>query len=177
MALPRETILGKLLAHMRAHVATLPEGERFKVRHWRFRNPTKQEMPCVSLRYIADDAQGVTRASDDAQPSTAEEVYDLGVNLIADSALPPEVDEEEDDLGDDPTGLGEASRMIEICLDSLFVPGEQNETLDGTVRSISYDGSAEDDDESKPDNVRLAERLSFEYATRAEAPHILLLGE
>lgn len=176
MALPRITILNALLAHLRAHVDTLPVDQQFKVRHWRFRNPTTKEMPCVSLRYVSVDASGVTRATDGEQPSTSEEVFELNLDLIADSPVPAELDEEADDLGDDPTGLEACSTMIGVCLDALFTPGEPVETLGGTVRDIRYDGSAENDDDSRPDNVRLAERLAFEYATRAEAPQHHLIG-
>lgn len=182
MALPRIIILPKLLAHFRAAVQALPEEERFIVRHSRFRRkPTAAEVKrgVVSIEYVGDDAQGVSRATDGDELSQSEEVYDLNINLVAECELPPEKDEAEDgsDLGDDETGLAEASRMIEILLGTLFTPGEQPETLDGTVRNIRYDGSAPEDEESSTDNVRLAERIALEYATRTEAPTHLLLGE
>jgi len=151
------------------------------VRHMRFRNPSTKEMPCVSLRFVGDDAPGITRATDGEGPSTAEEVLELGVELVADSPIPPEVDEEgddsEEDEGQDPTGLATCSNMLEVLLESLFTPGEPAATLGGLVWDIRYDGSADDDDVSKPDNVRLAERITLQYRVRAEAPTHLLIGD
>lgn len=182
MTLPRIIILSKLLAHFRAAVDALPEEERFIVRHSRFRRkPTGAEIKkgVVSIEYVGDDAQGVSRATDGDELSTSEEVFDLNINLVAECELPAEKDEAEDgsDLGDDETGLGEASRMLEILFDSIYTPGEQPVTLDGTVRGFRYDGSAPEDEESTSDNVRLAERMALEYATRTEAPTHLLIGE
>lgn len=184
MALPRLRILAALRAHFRAAVAaavvagTIPK--KFKVRHWRFRSPGTNEWPCVSLRYAGDDPQGTTRPVDGDELSTSEEVWELSVDLVADAALPAEKDEEEgDDEGpdDDPTGLRVPSDMLELLLNSLFTPGEHAVTLGGMAYDIRYDGSAEDDGDSKPDNVRLSERIVIEYRVRKEAPTHLLLGE
>jgi hypothetical protein len=184
MTLPRIRLLSALRAHFRAAVAAavvagdIPKA--FKVRHWRFRNPSTKEWPCVSLRYAGDDPQGTTRPTDGDRLSTSEEVFELGITLQADAALPAEKDEENgDDEGpdDDPTGLRVPSEMLELLLNSLFTPGEQPVTLGGMAYDIRYDGSADDDDDSKPDNVRLSERIVIEYRVRKEAPTHLLLGE
>lgn len=184
MPLPRLVILPALRAHFRAAVAAAVVAgiidEPFKVRHWRFRDPSKNEWPCVSLRYRGEDPQGTTRPTDGDDLSTSEEVFELMIDLVADAELPPEKDEEEGDdegPGDDPTGMRVPSGMLEILLNSIFTPGQLPVTLGGLAYDIRYDGTADDEDESKPDNVRLSERLVIEYRVRKEAPTHLLLGE
>lgn len=174
--LPRIVILEALRDHFRAAVPLVGGRPAFRVRHWRFRSPANEEMPCVSLRYIGDDAPGVTRGSDGSAPSMAEEVFELSVELVADAPLPPEEDEVDGQDGADPTGLATCSSMLETCLNSLFTPGQLPTTLGGLVWNIRYDGSGDDEDVSQPDNARLAERLTFEYRVRAEAPTHLLMG-
>jgi hypothetical protein len=181
--LPRLLLLEALKAHFRANVPASeddPLKPAFKVRHMRFRNPTKKEMPCVSLRFVGDDAPGQVRGTDGEGLSMAEEVFELGVELVADAEIPPERDEEDGgdvDDGEDPTGLATCSDMIEILMNSLFTEGEEAVTLGGLAWDIRYDGSADDDDVSKPDNVRLAERITLVYRVRAEAPTQILIGE
>jgi hypothetical protein len=184
MTLPRLVILSALRDHFRAAVAeavvaaAIPK--RFKVRHWRFRDPTKAEWPCVSLRYRGEDPQGTTRPTDGDGLSASEEVFELMIDLVADADLPAEKDEADgDDEGpdDDPTGMRVPSEMLEILFASIYTPGMAPVTLGGLAYDIRYDGTAEDDDDSKPDNVRLSERLVIEYRVRKEAPTHLLLGE
>lgn len=184
MPLPRQVILPALRAHFRAAVAAAVVAgviaEPFKVRHWRFRDPGKAEWPCVSIRYRGEDPQGTTRPNDGDDLSTSEEVFELMVDLVADAEIPPERDEEDGDdqrLEDDETGMRVPSEMLEILFHSIFTPGELPVTLGGLAYDIRYDGTADDDDESKPDNVRLSERLVIEYRVRKEAPTHLLLGE
>lgn len=178
MTLPRIVILEALLAHFRDVVDALPAEQQFKVRHWRHRNPSTNEMPCVSLRFEGDDPQGTVRATDGEQPSIAEEVFELTVDLVADAPLPAENDDTPlDDGGEDPTGLGVPAAMLEILLNSLWTPGELATTLGGVAFDIRYDGSGDDGGDSKPDNARLADRITIEYRVRAEAPTHLLMGE
>lgn len=177
--LPRDRLLRALKFAFDAVVPNDAGVPRWKVRHWRNRAAALEEMPCVSVRYIADDAPGVSNASDES-PSIAEEFMELGIELVVETPLPPESDREtagDADEGEDPTGLGVASEIIETCFDALFTEGEEPNDLGGLVFTIRYDGSGNNDEIATPDNVRLAERLTLVYRVRAEAPHRLLTGE
>lgn len=181
--LPRDQILRALKLELEAVVpidATLDSAKpQWKVRHERFRPTTTEEWPCVAIRYIADDVSGVTNASD-AQPSLAEQTMELSIALIVDTEIPAESDREtagDPDEGDDPTGLGTASEIVEACLGALFTEGEEVNTLGGLIWDARYDGSGDNDDLVTSDNVRLSERLTLVYRVRAEAPHVLLTGE
>jgi hypothetical protein len=183
--LPRIQILQALKLHLQAAVPVDetfdPPKPMFKVRHERFRPTTLEEMPCVAIRYLGDDAEDVTRGIDDpSRLSIAESVMTVRVELIVDTQIPPESDREtggDPTSGDDDTGLEEASRIVEICLGSLFQAGEEIESMGGLIWDARYDGSGDNDDLATPDNVRLAERLTLVYRARAEAPHELLVGE
>jgi hypothetical protein len=177
--LPRDQILRALKLQLKAVVPVVDGAPAWKVRHERFRQTTIEEMPCLAIRYLADDASGVANASDES-PSIAEEAMHLRVDFIVDTPIPPESDREtagDADEGEDPTGLGDASKIIETSLDALFPEGGPVNTLGGLVWDIRYDGSGDNDDLVTSDNVRLAERLTFVYRVRAEAPHRLLIGE
>lgn len=177
--LPRDQILRALKLHLQAVVPNVAGSPKWKVRHHRHRATTYEEMPCLAIRYVADDATGVTNASDSA-PSTAEDVMELKVDLIVDTEIPPESDREtagDANEGEDPTGLGVPSEIIATSFDSIWKEGEPVQTLGGLVWDIRYDGSGEDDELATSDNVRLSERLTLVYRVRAEAPHQLLIGE
>lgn len=175
--LPREQILAALLVDLKTAAAAA--ATPFKVRHERFRSSTAEEWPCVSIRYLGDDAPGVATGSDTA-PSLAEEAMELRLELIVDTPLPAESDQEtaeDPDDGDDPTGFGVASAIVETCLGAIFTEGQPINTLGGLIWDARYDGSGDNDDLATPDNVRLAERLTLVYRVRAEAPHVLLIGD
>lgn len=185
MTLPRIQILDALKLHLRAAVPMdttfTPPRPMFKVRHERNRDTTFEEMPCVAIRYLGDDSEDVTRGTDDpSRLSMAESVMTCRVELIVDTLIDPESDHDtagDVDDGDDDTGLEFASAIIEICLSSLFVAGEETNSLGGVIYDARYDGSGDNDALATPDNVRLAERLTLVYRARAEAPHELLIGE
>lgn len=179
--LPRDTILQALKSALQAAVPMVgdPARPKWKVRHWRNRETTFEEMPCVAIRYVADDAPGVTTASDTIL-SVAEAIFELGVELVVDTEIAPESDRDtagDPDEGLEPTGLESASEIIKQCLDVLFTPGEEPNALGGTVWDVRYDGSGDNDDVGTPDNLRLVERLTLVYRVRAEAPHVLLIGD
>lgn len=177
--LPRDQILRAFKLELEAVVPLEAGKPKWKVRHERFRPTTAEEMPCVAIRYLSDDVSGVTNASD-AQPSTAETSMELGLALIVDTEIPPESDREtagDPDEGDDPTGLGTASEIVEACLGALFTEGEEVNTLGGLIWDARYDGSGDNDDLVTSDNVRLSERLTLVYRVRAEAPQVLLTGD
>jgi hypothetical protein len=177
--LPRDQILRALLLALQAVVPTDAGVPRWKVRHERFRSSTAEEMPCLAIRYVADDASGVATGSDSA-PSLAEEVMELRTEFVVDTPIDPESDREtagDPDEGGDPTGLGAASQIIETSLDALCPEGGPVNTLGGLVWDIRYDGSGANDELATSDNVRLAEAVTFVYRVRAEAPHRLLIGD
>lgn len=185
MTLPRILILNALKRHLRAAVPVdetfTPPKPMFKVRHERFRETTFEEMPCVAIRYLGDDAQDVTRGTDDpSHLSIAESVMTVRVELVVDTRILPESDRDtagDANDGDDDTGMELASSIVEICLGALFKAGEEINSMGGVIWDATYDGSGDDQDLSTPDNVRLAERLTLVYRARAEAPHELLTGE
>lgn len=179
MTLPRITILQAVKGTAESVVPNVAGSPKWKVRHFRNRETTIEEMPCLAIRYVADDAPGVVTGSD-AQPSLGEAVYELGVEFVVDAALTAESDRDtagDPDEGAEPTGLELASEIIEKTLDAFFPEGEEVNTMGGIVWDIRYDGSGDNDDVGTPDNVRLVERLTFVYRTRAEAPHKLLIGD
>lgn len=151
-----------------------PGQRSFKIRHWRHREPDDSEWDCVSLRYVGRNLPGVTTAADPstAQLSNSEELVEIAVDLVADARLPTERS------GDDPTGLETPGDMLEMCMNTLFVEGEQPVTLGGLLHNIVWDGDGEGeaDDISTPDAARLAERLTLVYRTRTEYPIGLLEG-
>lgn len=181
MTLPRIQILEALLLHFRANVPLVDGVPMFRVRHERFRDASREQWPCVSIRYLADDAPDVVRGTDDPSGlSMAESVMELRLELVIDTEIPPESDPEtagDANDGADETGLGDASRIAEICLGSIFRAGEEAENLGGLIWDARYDGTGDNDELATPDNVRLAERLTLVYRVRAEAPHLLLTGE
>lgn len=181
MTLPRITILEALKLHLIANTPMVDGVPMFKVRHERFRAARFDEMPCVSIRYLGDDAPNVTRGAEDAANlSLAESAMELRVSLIIDLPLPPEMDEEtagDPGEGDDPTGLEQASAIVEACLGAIFREGEEIDTMGGVIWDAIYDGTGDNDDLESPDNVRMAENLTLVYRVRAEAPHKLLIGE
>lgn len=181
MTLPRIVILEAYKLALRAAVPIVDGKPMFKVRHDRFRDARQEEWPCVSIRYLGDDNPDVTRGLDDPQRmSMAESVMELRVALIIDTEIPPESDM--DTAGDasdgtDETGLGDASKIAEICLGVIFRKGEEIDTMGGVIWDARYDGTVDNDDLATPDNVRLAEGITFVYRARAEAPHELLIGD
>lgn len=179
--LPRIQILQALKLALDAAVPVVDGVPKWKVRHERNRDTAAEEMPCLAIRYIADDAPDVARGTDDgAGLSLAEEAFELKIEFVVDTPIAPESDREtagDADEGEDPTGLALASEIIEASFDALFAEGEEPNQLGGLVWETRYDGSGDNDEIATPDNVRLAERLTFVYRVRAEAPHKLLTGE
>ena len=182
--LPRIQILNALKQTLESQVPEDPANPgtpQWKVRHHRFRETTVEEMPCVAIRYIADDAPGVTRGADDpSQLSLAEEVFELRVDFVVDTMIQAEHDREtagDATEGDDPTGLEFASEIAEACLAALWTAGEPVNTMGGLIWDARYDGTGDNDDVATPDNVRLAESVTLVYRVRADAPYELLIGE
>ncbi len=174
--LPRDRILKAFLLALQAQVPLENGVQAWKVRHWRNRATKVEEMPCIAIRYVADDAPGIATASDSA-PSIAEEAMELRLELVVDTPLPPESDREtagDADEGEDPTGFAVASRIIETCFDAIWTEGEPVNDLGGLIWDARYDGSGDNDELATPDNVRLAERVTLVYRVRSEAPHRLL---
>lgn len=181
MSLPRDQILQALVNTFRAAVPNVgdPAKPKWKVRHYRNRETAYEEMPCLAIRYVGDDAPGTTVPSD-SDLSTAEDIFELSVELIVDTVIEPEHDREtagDATEGTEPTGLEASSEIIEATLGTLFTPGEEVNTLGGLIWDARYDGSGDNDDVGTPDNVRLAERVTLVYRVRREAPHRLLIGE
>lgn len=179
MSLPRDRILKALLLQLQAVVPEVDGLPAWKVRHHRFRPTTYEEMPCLAIRYVADDAPGVANASD-SQPSLSEQAMELRIDFVVDTEIPPESDREtagDEDEGADPTGFGVASTIIETSLGALFEEGKEINTLGGLIWDARYDGSGDNDDIETSDNVRLSERITLVYRVRGEAPHVLLIGE
>lgn len=181
MTLPRILILKALKQTLQSQVPLVGGVPLYKVRHHRNRETTLEEMPCVAIRYIADDVPGVTRGLDEPGAlSLAESAMQLNVELIVDAPLAAESDREtagDPDDGEDDTGLEFASEIVEKCLNALFTKGEEVNTMGGVIWDVIYDGSGDNEDVGTPDNVRLAERLTLVYRVRAEAPQELLIGE
>lgn len=179
MALPRILILNALKNTLQASVPVVDGKPKWKVRHYRNRETTFEEMPCIAIRYAGDDAPGVTTAGEGSL-SMMEDAMELAVDLVVDTMVAAESDREtagDTTDGTDPTGLEEASEIVEKSLDTIFKPGEEINTLGGLIWDARYDGSGDNDDVGTPDNVRLAERLTLVYRVRHEAPYKLLIGE
>lgn len=182
-SMPTDTILQALKRAIEAEVPINPETGKpfFKVRHERFRETTLEEMPCLAIRYIADDATGTTRGAEDPQRlSLSEEAMELHAEYVIDTMLPPESDRDtalDEDEGEDPTGVAFPKQILAVALGATFRKGEEINTMGGVIWDARYDGTGDNEDVSNPHNVRLVERVTFVYRTRGEAPHMLLLGE
>lgn len=179
MPLPRDLILPAFKEALELEVPEVDGKPKWKVRHERFRPTAVEEMPCVAIRYLGDDATGVSRPADEA-PSTAEEVFELRVELVIDAPLPPESDVQtagDPDEGVDPTGLSTVSAIVETTLATMFTEGEPVNTLGGLIWDARYDGTGDEGENATSNNVRLSERLTLVYRVRAEAPHVLLIGD
>lgn len=169
------TVRTRILEAFKAHLeAATPPDRPFTIRHWRFRDPTEEELPCISIRYVSRDFPGVSTAADPAaaQLSVSEELLEIGVDLICDTPLPTEGSDA------DPTGLETPGLMLQACMDTLFEPGEQPVTLGGLLHDIRWDADSPGDDAevSSPDVARLAERLTLVYRARTEYPIGILEG-
>jgi len=147
-------------------------GKAVTVRHFRHRESTIEEWPCIAIRYVSNDASSYGRQeTNDGLP---EQVMELAVDLVIDLELPAEAtDENDDDI--DPTGFECAGNMLAWALDALL-PGEESNTLGGTTWEIRYDGTAPDEGVQSPDLARLEERIVLLYRVRADQPTILLMG-
>ena len=145
-----------------------------KVRHHRHRESTSAEWPCVSPRFISND---VSQLGQETTPiGTPELIMELAVNLVIDTELPAESDDDAV-AGDDPTGYGVAAGILETVLDALFPEGETEPvTLGGVCWDIRYDGSAADEADASPDFARMEERFVLFYRVRADRPTELLMG-
>jgi hypothetical protein len=178
--LPRDRILHAFKMALQSQVPVNGDGTpKWKIRHWRNRETTHEEMPCLAIRFVGDDVAGAFSASD-SSPSIAEQVMDLNLELVIDTEIPPESDRDtadDPDDGLDETGFRTASPIIETALETLFVEGEEVNNLGGLIWDARYDGSGDNDDIALPDRIRLAERVTLVYRVRAEAPHVLLTGE
>jgi len=139
--------------------------EPFKIRHLRNRKATKGEVPAMSLRLVTieldPDRQAIHTSSEVCWKAT--------VDMVLDIDLPPEEESDESD----PTGWNiltvSANEFAGLYLDEF-----------SDIRKLVDDvmpGDVDPDEDSTPDNGRLAQSVVVLYRTLWNDPNHLLSPE
>lgn len=136
--------------------------EPFQVRHHRNRATQKTERPCVSLRLVSIEID-----PDRQQVHTQAEVcWAMTVDIVVDIELAPEADS----AGADPTGWNQLAGAAAYVANLFLDPGSDLLTLvDDTLP-----GDIDPDEDSTPDDGRLAQSIVVLYRTlRSDLNHLL----
>jgi hypothetical protein len=179
MPMPFVTIMIALETGVRALLAgeTFGADTPITVRQHRHREPTQDELNCLSIRFVSNDPSS-QYGEQETSGGLPEAVWELSLDLVIDMALSPEARTPGDVGDDDPTGFGRHSEVLAEVLDWMF-PGDatQDNTLGGLIWQARYDGSADTETDSTPDFARMEERLVLLYRVRADRPTELLTGD
>lgn len=139
----------------------------FKIRHTRHRLPQKTEKPAISFRLVdisLDEAR--------QQIHTQDEVcWAMTVDIIVDLVLA--VEAEDANAGDDPTGWNALLATARTTANLFFAPG--NDLL-GLVDD-TLPGDVDPDEDSTPDDGRLAQSIVVLYRTLRSDLNYLLNSE
>lgn len=134
----------------------------FKIRHTRNRVSMKTERPCIAFRMV-----NVQLDPDRQQVhSQAEVCWEMTVDVIVDMELALEPD----GGGDDPTGWNQLAATAHAVVNLFLDPASDLLTLvDDTLP-----GDVDPDEDSTPDNGRLAQSIVVLYRTlRSDLNHLL----
>ena len=144
------------------HVAFQME-EPFKYRHERHRRTTRSERPGVAFRLVSISVDG------DAGQGQSEIAWRAEIDIVTDLELPSE----DVSGGGDPTGwnmlAGSSNAHVNLFLSN-----------DSPLRQLVDDilpGDVDPDEDSKPDDARLAQSLVVLYRTPWDDLNTLLSSE
>jgi hypothetical protein len=136
--------------------------EPFKVRHTRNRVSMKTERPCIALRLASIELD----PNNQQIHTQAEVCWAMTVDIVVDMELEPE----KDGVSDDPTGWNQLSATANEVANLFLDPASDLLTLvDDTLP-----GDVDPDEDSTPDEGRLAQSIVVLYRTlRSDLNHLL----
>lgn len=136
--------------------------EPIRVRHVRHRNTMKTERPCISLRLVSIEIDPERQQIH----TQAETCWAMTVDIIVDMELSAEADS----AGDDPTGWNQLAGTAAYVA-SLFLHPASNLL---TLVDDTLPGDIDPDEDSTPDDGRLAQSIVVLYRTlRSDLNHLL----
>ena len=171
--LPPET---KILERVKSIITALPLKTTFgldkavTVRHERHRRTNKEEVPGVAIRYLETEIDNESGS----MHTSSEQCWVLSLELVVDLGLLPEksIGAASGDFID-ATGWDRLLGMAHYCAGALVA-------MDSPLRTLIDDvehGDVAPDEDSQPDQGRLARRVNVLYRTLYDDPLHLLSPE
>jgi hypothetical protein len=141
------------------------QAEAFNYRHWRNRNTTKAERPCCAFRIV-----NIELDDSNQQVHTQSEIcWKMTVDVVLDFALAPELDVG----GDDPTGWNMLAGTANAISNLYLSPTSDLLSIVDDV----LPGDTDPDEDSTPDDGRLAQSIVVLYRTLRSDLNYLLNSE